>query len=567
MSRLDALTRYLQGTDKSHVRMSFAQIEGLIGGQLPESARRHPAFWSNSTRNGYSKVWRSAGFVASRSGVGPEQVVFTRGTDRSFDGGTVSGPRDRTTVPRPATTAAAVLVGCVATKRPQPMAAKELYDSELFRRRRAYAEASGRPWFIVSGLHGLVDPDEVVEPYERSINDLAGPERAAWARGIADSLIRRLPTVSGQAVEVHAGIENVAALRRPLQALGVQVMTPLSGLRIGEQLQWYDRRAKTLAPEESPRLDAPSPPGRAEAEDLPPPTVSRLVTEITDAFVRKQLDLSERGGAPSGGWSAMPEVAVIERLHQEGLEEAGARRFVTFVAAMDRARDADRLWLLAASLWRSAPWVFDPQAIVEHRVTDLADVLRQSGVSQRHGPDAIAWRLIAESLMDDDAPPHVVAAIEDGTGDARDLLSALQSTTASGTSRFPMLSGPKVGPMWIRMLAVPGGARITSLEVLPVAVDVQVRKVTEYLGVTATADLELEAARGRIQRAWQAGVETGTAVGPPALSGTAAALDPALWFWGKWGCTFCERAGRKIPIGSPCSSCRFPNRGSPRSAR
>ena len=26
----------------------------------------------------------------------------------------------------------------------------------------------------------------------------------------------------------------------------------------------------------------------------------------------------------------------------------------------------------------------------------------------------------------------------------------------------------------------------------------------------------------------------------------AAALDPALWFYGKWGCTFCERAGRRL---------------------
>jgi hypothetical protein len=30
--------------------------------------------------------------------------------------------------------------------------------------------------------------------------------------------------------------------------------------------------------------------------------------------------------------------------------------------------------------------------------------------------------------------------------------------------------------MWARMLAVPGSARITSLEVVPVAVDVQVRR-------------------------------------------------------------------------------------------
>ena len=33
--------------------------------------------------------------------------------------------------------------------------------------------------------------------------------------------------------------------------------------------------------------------------------------------------------------------------------------------------------------------------------------------------------------------------------------------------------------MWVRMLAVPGSERTASLEVVPVAVDVQVRRVTE----------------------------------------------------------------------------------------
>ena len=109
--------------------------------------------------------------------------------------------------------------------------------------------------------------------------------------------------------------------------------------------------------------------------------------------------------------------------------------------------------------------------------------------------------------------------------------------------------------MWIRLLAFPGGARISSISVLPVAVDVQVRKVSQYLGVTATEGEDLEAVRGRIQRAWQAGVDVGEAVGPEGIAGTAAALDPALWFFAEWGCTFCERARRRMPVHNLCASC------------
>jgi hypothetical protein len=46
----------------------------------------------------------------------------------------------------------------------------------------------------------------------------------------------------------------------------------------------------------------------------------------------------------------------------------------------------------------------------------------------------------------------------------------------------------------------PGDATIANLEILPVAVDVQVRKVTEYLGVTMTRGLGLDDARPLIQQ-------------------------------------------------------------------
>lgn len=254
----------------------------------------------------------------------------------------------------------------------------------------------------------------------------------------------------------------------------------------------------------------------------------------------------------------MPEVAVADRLRAAGADDAAVRLVLTFTAAMDRARDADRLWFRSADLYQTTSWPFDPDAVTSRRLTDLTDVLRTFGVSQRHGADAAAWRTIAETMSQRDAAPEVYDAVFEGRGDARELLAALQGTTNAGSDRFPFLRGPKIGPMWVRMLAHPGGRAITSLEILPVAVDVQVRKVTEYLGVTTTEGLDLEAARPVIQRAWESDIRQNGAVGPPGIDGTAAALDPALWFYGKWGCTFCERAGRKLPISQACDRCRFP---------
>jgi hypothetical protein len=279
--------------------------------------------------------------------------------------------------------------------------------------------------------------------------------------------------------------------------------------------------------------------------------------EITEAFMEGALDLSMRPGAPPAGWQGMPEVVAASRLAKTSAGPSELRLVATFTAAMDRARDADRLWRAAAVLFEDAPWTFNPSEVVTHSLTDLTDVLRGAGLTQRHGPDAAAWRTIAESLADPGASPAIRAAVLEGHADARELLSALRATSAGGTPRFPMLRGPKIGPMWIRILAHPGGAEISALEALPVAVDVQVRKVSEYLGMTDTAGLDLETARPLIQAAWDAEVSAHGAKGPEPLNGTAAALDPALWFYGKWGCTRCEQAGLRKPIARPCSQCTY----------
>ena len=283
----------------------------------------------------------------------------------------------------------------------------------------------------------------------------------------------------------------------------------------------------------------------------PPTRTARLAEMIADDFYNGRFDLSARGGAQGGAWARMPEVLAVARA---GVSGRTARLFLTFTAAMDRARDAMRLWMAGADLFESRSELFEPDACAEVPTPTLQSLLSQFKVSQRHSVDARAWSVIAKTLASEECP--VKTAIEDGAGDAQDLLSDLRSHRA-GRPRFPMLQGPKVGPMWARMMAAPGGANIAGLDTIPVAVDTQVRKVTEMLGVTDTVGLSVDAARPAIESAWREGVAATKIGGHPSIADTCAALDPALWFFGKHGCSHCLNVGAWAPIGQACNHCRL----------
>jgi hypothetical protein len=62
--------------------LRFEDIERIIGAKLPASARRHPAWWSNSASGHVNaQAWLGAGFKAEQVDLAEAQVVFRRGKD------------------------------------------------------------------------------------------------------------------------------------------------------------------------------------------------------------------------------------------------------------------------------------------------------------------------------------------------------------------------------------------------------------------------------------------------------------------------------------------------------
>lgn len=135
---------------------------------------------------------------------------------------------------------ALVLLSCVKSKRTTASPARELYTSPLFSKMRAIVEAQGAEWRILSALHGLVDPQEVIKPYEYTLNGKGVRERRAWAEGILPELLP-LATKFGRVV-FFAGERYREFLQEPLLRQGVEVDVPMRGLSFGQQLAWLSHR-------------------------------------------------------------------------------------------------------------------------------------------------------------------------------------------------------------------------------------------------------------------------------------------------------------------------------------
>jgi hypothetical protein len=132
-----------------------------------------------------------------------------------------------------------LLLGCVKLKASSPQQAKDLYVSNLFRKRRGYADQRGLPWFVLSAEHGLLRPDDLVAPYDVELKAQPVSYRRVWGAWVIERLRRELGVLTGVRLEVHAGDAYVEALVEPARAAGAKLIRPLQGLMLGEQLAWY----------------------------------------------------------------------------------------------------------------------------------------------------------------------------------------------------------------------------------------------------------------------------------------------------------------------------------------
>lgn len=131
-----------------------------------------------------------------------------------------------------------VLISCAKTKLKTPANAKEFYISPLFKANLGYAY-SLQPdnIFILSAQYGLVELDQILEPYDLTLNTMNVAEKKAWAEKVLTSLQKKTDTKNDHFIFL-AGNNYRKYLIPELSHYEI----PFEGFAFGRQLQELNRR-------------------------------------------------------------------------------------------------------------------------------------------------------------------------------------------------------------------------------------------------------------------------------------------------------------------------------------
>ncbi len=85
MQKYAPLKRWLEARTEAQVRITFAEIEAILGFALPRSARLHRPWWANSFgAHVQAAAWLDAGWQTSEVDLAAQTLVFIRGADPAY---------------------------------------------------------------------------------------------------------------------------------------------------------------------------------------------------------------------------------------------------------------------------------------------------------------------------------------------------------------------------------------------------------------------------------------------------------------------------------------------------
>lgn len=268
----------------------------------------------------------------------------------------------------------------------------------------------------------------------------------------------------------------------------------------------------------------------------------RLTMDLTAARKLRDAYRGVSGATLFGQVDTMPEEEFAKGIR----DELDRLVYITLTVALDYQRDAHSLWRHARERYDdpSTRWLFDPRAVAARSPEAVLEALRRRnprGALRYPKSDAAWWHRNATTLA------------EHYGGDPRELFVRCGHDVlrirreVSLPKRFQGLKGPKIFPLWMRMLADIQKYTFANYDALPIPVDVHIARATFTTGLIRGTyegpfDENLIAA---IRRAW---TDTCRAAGEPHMT-----FDEPLWQLSRLGCTRRhEKDSADCPVRAAC---------------
>ncbi|MBW8038879.1 MAG: hypothetical protein FVQ85_02640 [Planctomycetes bacterium] len=131
-----------------------------------------------------------------------------------------------------------VLISCVSQKLDRPALSKDLYTSTLFKLCYRYA-TSLKPdaIFVLSAKYGLVSCDQVIAPYDMTLNEMKARNVREWSERVLVELRKQTDLQKDRFIFL-AGDKYRKYLLQHIRNCQI----PMERLRIGEQLSWLKKK-------------------------------------------------------------------------------------------------------------------------------------------------------------------------------------------------------------------------------------------------------------------------------------------------------------------------------------
>ena len=132
-----------------------------------------------------------------------------------------------------------IFISCVKKKGKTKCRAEDMYISDLFKKRLAYAKKLGGEIYILSAKHGVLELDDVIMPYDLTLKNMKAIQKKRWAYRCYLQLKEKNIDFNEEAIFL-AGEEYSKYLKLKFK----NFYNPLKNMGLGYQLKWLKDEIK-----------------------------------------------------------------------------------------------------------------------------------------------------------------------------------------------------------------------------------------------------------------------------------------------------------------------------------